>query len=114
GHPNIALVSQLLQRLQRGFNTTSLLGEERRPQVTTAADERPLGRDSADRRGGIRGTSGFKGVSRGQAEAESQQRNRKKILEFPHSTPSRPRPARMRWRRRGAPTRPVGHIDAVT
>ena len=95
GRPNIALASQLLERFQRGFNTPSLPRDERRPQVTTAADERLLGRGSADRRSDIGGAFGaIKGVCRGQAEAE--QRNRQKILKYPHSTPSRPRPARMR------------------
>src|SRR5258707_5833497 len=57
GRPNIAVASQLLQRFQRGLNTASLPREERRPEVTTAADERPLGRGSADRRSDIGGAS---------------------------------------------------------
>jgi hypothetical protein len=44
----------------------------------------PSGRGSADRRSDIGGAFGaIKGVGRGQAEAESEQRNRQIILEYP-------------------------------
>src|SRR5258708_30233224 len=74
GRRNIAVADRVLQRFPRGFNIASLPREDRRQQVTTPANERPLGRDSANRRSDIGRASGaIKGVGGGQPEAEPEE-----------------------------------------